>query len=463
MSRLVSSRLVSLSGEGRVKTQKNTVANLPRLRYSFSINSRLRYSLFINVLCIIILFALISQFCLEIKFFGKILYNWRKRRFTGPEMLSSYPINARLISPTTQVVFTESKRAGIPICVKVWQRQRVKADKATQQIRCLLEGFRCNQRWAPGIYLGMAYLETLSEDAQTFQRGRVTVWPRASKLEHGEYASIMKVLELDWRLDQRLDSRETSFATVDNMKFLAKEIARLHRRAKQSPRQRGLPASIQEKLDFNLGRYKQALAKLAQNGVDTSAYPSYEDMKELMSKARSSLEDVFNQRHDQHHIKRCHGDLKLTNLWIRPASGVFSRQALLALDCIDFNPDFYHIDTLSDVAMLAMDLQMHLQNGPHKDECDTLVETFIATYLQEAKEQRKSVATILQYYITEKAIVCAYVSILLDDDQKRGNKYLSLLNQQAKILGGLLSLPPLEYPVDNSGRVADTPKLVPTS
>jgi aminoglycoside phosphotransferase family enzyme len=345
-------------------------------------------------------------------------------------------VKDRIISPTTQVVFTVSRLAERPICVKVWQRNRIKKDVA-RQILYLLEGFIYNQRFAPGVYLGIMYLERLSADAQTFLPGHLTIVPHKSKLTHGEYAYVMRALQIDWRLDHRLHSEKGLLATNEGMKFLAKEVARLHRRAGFSFSNRGLPASIVDKLKFNQKFFAQVLEKLSQDGIDVYAY---QEISSVMESAVFGLETDFKRRFDQGHIKRCHGDLKLTNLWIWPASAKFPPQ-LLALDCIDFNPDFCHIDTLSDFAMLAMDLQMHLLDKSHHHVDEDLVEAFISTYLQEAAEDEASVRLLLKYYITEKAMVCANVSILGDGDQERGRRYLSLALKHGQELQKLLLLP----------------------
>jgi aminoglycoside phosphotransferase family enzyme len=412
------------------------------------------YFVYITVLCVIIFNLLVFQFGLIWRSFHKILLHLQKTLLTR-HGLPSYVIDDRITSSTAQVVFTESKLIGIPICVKVWQRQRVKGDMA-RQIQYLLEGFIYNRRWAPGVYLGIAYLERLSQDAQVFRRGPITPIPRKRMLEQGEYAFVMKALEKEWRLDHCLRSGKETLATTDGMRFLAKEVARFHKKAKPSHGKRGLPDSIARKLEFNIKRLGQALQKSSEDGIEGS---DYQWISHLMKRAVTGLVREFEQRYEQGHIKRCHGDLKLTNLWIRPASTTITQPRLLALDCIDFNPDFCHIDTLSDVAMLIMDFQMLLSNGPYSNECEKLVEVFMSTYLQEMKETREEVASLLQFYITEKAIVCTYVNILLDNDLEYGRKYLALAQQHGQRL--LKALPSLEGSTDRvEVGIAATTELV---
>src|SRR5450755_17992 len=162
------------------------------------------YSIYINILSLIILALIFFQFCQAdtFSFKDRFKYNIPKIKRILPIMLG-YPIKESIISPTTQLAFTYSMLTNIPICVKAWQRPRAKADAATQ-LKYLLEGFAYNQRCAPGVYLGIAHLKGLDANAQIFQRGHLTVFPRKSKLVNGEYAIVMKTLNKDWRLSEQI-------------------------------------------------------------------------------------------------------------------------------------------------------------------------------------------------------------------------------------------------------------------
>lgn len=427
---------IPLRKEETIKNKKNKVVKIIQLA---------KYFMYISILCTLIFMLLFLQFGREIKSLKRILRNSQKFRRIYP-MMFPQSIKDRIISSTTQVVFTESRLAERPICVKVWQRQRIKKE-TTKHILYLLEGFVYNQRFAPGVYLGIMYIERLSADTQTFLPGHLTLIPHKSKLTNGEYAYVMKTLPPQWRLDHRLYAEKMPLATIDGMKFLAREVARLHRRAGVPFSKRGLPASIAAKLKFNRQFFIQSLHKLSLDGIDVSAYQCIDA---IMNTAVFDLEPDFKRRFDQGHIKRCHGDLKLTNLWIR-----LPQKRLLALDCIDFNLDFSHIDTLSDVAMFVMDLQMHLSS-----EQKPLVKEFVSTYLLEMAEDEKIVEAVLKYYITEKAMVCANVSILLDHASERGMKYLSLALQQARELQDLLSIRHVQTIHDVKEAIAESADLI---
>ena len=170
----------------------------------------------------------------------------------------------------------------------------------------------------------------------------------------------------------------------------------------------------------------------------------------LMVHANREYVDLFKQRYDSHCIKRCHGDLKTTNLWIKPEGsylfGLIKKpRQLFAIDCIDFNPEFCHIDMLSDVAMLAIDLEMHLltdwlkaNSSSNEKDGKSLIEYFLDCYLREMAEDGEKWNPLLEYYMTEKSMVCAYVSILYDERPYIGKKYLEVAHIHAQQLENLL-------------------------
>src|SRR5205823_2426550 len=65
---------------------------------------------------------------------------------------------------------------------------------------------------------------------------------------------------------------------------------------------------------------------------------------------------------------------------------------------------------------------------------------FLDSYLRAYGKDADS-WTLLQYYMTEKAMVCAYVSILYDGQPKLGEKYLNIAYKHAQQLENLIKLP----------------------
>lgn len=335
-----------------------------------------------------------------------------------------YIVKDRIVSPTTRIIFTHSKLTNVPICLKTWQRNR-NGEKIAIDIDLLLEGLELNQRFAPGVYLGIARICELSENEEIIRRGRLIIVPTKRSLEaSGEYLLVLRRLPKAWRLDRHLDKGLLN--SKEGMEFLAREIARMHKCLEKSPQERGLPEGIFSKLAFNRHRYEEALSKIEAEGFDIFEYKQASD---LIATASRDYLYYFELRHQLGHIKRCHGDLKTSSLWINEGTKKGSLR-LNALDCIDFEPDFCHIDTLSDVAMLVVDIQMHLLdkgNGSFaKQDEKELHDYFLGCYLKEMNEDLDIALPLLEYYLTEKSMVCAYVSILLDNAPELGKIYLEV-------------------------------------
>ncbi len=208
----------------------------------------------------------------------------------------------------------------------------------------------------------------------------------------------------------------------------------MHRKLDQPPdiHSYGRSDRIAAKLRLNSELFREAMRKLFPTGDK-----NYNWIGGCLNEACDVYSDLFENRYRDGHIKRCHGDLKVTNLWV-PSFPIPPFQAkLLALDCIDFKPEFCFIDTLSDVSMLAVDLE---RLYPQETE---LPRRFLQSYLSDMQEDFEIVEPLLEYYLTEKAMVCSYVSILFDeqqDDQKHelGKKYLHVAYCHARRLQKLV-------------------------
>ena len=375
----------------------------------------------------------------------------------------SYPVEEELVSPATRVVFTHSKRTRQPICLKVWLRCSNELYDTEDIARCtnyMIDGLKFNRKFAQNVYLGIAPVQL---DEHTIRRGWLISEPEKCVLEPGvEYALVMRCLEKGWQLDQLLS--EGKLATEAHMAFLAEEVARFHKHLASSPRDMGNYDCILSKLDINMHLFNKALYQL-----DEGYLEKYGWISDLMDQACEGYRGRFDLRYATGHIKRCHGDLKSTNLWVRPEKSLFfglkkyPRQ-LLALDCVDFNhPEFCHIDTLSDVAMLAIDIEARLTiqaaEDPQEQRSRGLAEHFLNVYLQELKENSKISWPLLEYYMTEKAIICAYMSILYDNLTELGETYLEVALAHAQKLEQQLICPEVAEPNGHSQRL---PTLIET-
>ena len=339
-----------------------------------------------------------------------------------------YPFKYEILQTTTRVIFTRSKRSGLQICLKFWRRTEDEVCDERLIVRSdeyLIEGLAFNKKFAPGVYLGIATV-IVSNDNKHIQRGPLIEHPLKEQLMNSKrYALVMRTLNMDQRLDYQLVKKRK----VD-VNFLAHEVARMHRHLEQPPDSHiyGRPDRIAAKLSLNNELFLDAMSELFSSG-----YKNYVWIGVLLKDACDIYSALFESRCTDGHIKRCHGDLKVTNLWVRSSPMPHFQSKLLALDCIDFKPEFCFIDTLSDVAMLVVDLE---RLYPQET---VLAKRFLHSYLSDMQEKLEFVEPLLEYYLTEKAIVCSYVSILFDDQQHElGKKYLQIACSHAQRLRKLV-------------------------
>jgi aminoglycoside phosphotransferase family enzyme len=371
-----------------------------------------------------------------------------------PDLL--YPIEEEIVSTTTRVIFTRRKQNRQQVCLKLWQFENICNPKlVTMKVTYLLEGLEFNRRVAPLVYFGIApiYLNGY-EDSKKILRGKLMEDPKERHFEYGmDYALVMRRLDESLKLNNLIYQQK--LCDLEDFEFLAKEVAQMHKKLDNSPVDKGTPDSIWSKLEINCRLFEKSLHLLTKESKrlcipneDCSFIDRYIRINTIITRAYAECIGLFQQRCGSHCIKRCHGDLKTTNMWIEPAKSYFfglkkHPQYLIALDCVDFNPEFCHIDTLSDLAMLIIDLELHLYNWLNKSsniqsERD-LTQHFLNCYLREMQEDRGKSDLLLEYYMTEKSMVCAYVSILYDERFVIGKKYLEVALSHAQKLEKMLT------------------------
>jgi aminoglycoside phosphotransferase family enzyme len=367
-----------------------------------------------------------------------------------------YPIEEEIVSTTTRVIFTRRKQNRRQVCLKLWQFENsCNPDLVTRKVTYLLEGLEFNRRVAPFVYFGIApiYLNGY-EDSKKILRGKLMEDPKERHFEYGmDYALVMRRLDESLKLNNLIYQQK--LCDLGDFEFLAKEVAHMHKKLDNSPIDKGTPHSIQSKLVINCRLFEESLHQLIKESQRLcipdeacSFIDKYLWIKTIITKAYAECSGLFQQRYVSQCIKRCHGDLKTTNLWIEPAKSYFfglkkRPQHLIALDCVDFNPEFCHIDTLSDLAMLTIDLELHLYNwlnkGSNRQSERDLTQHFLNCYLHEMHEDRDKSDLLLEYYMTEKSMVCAYVSILYDERFVIGKKYLEVASSHAQKLEKMLT------------------------
>lgn len=348
-----------------------------------------------------------------------------------------HTIRRKYESSATSILFLQSKR-GVKwqFCAKIWlpcSNEVYNTSTVERRRRYTIEGLAFNRHWAPSVYWGIA--PVIQQDKKTITLGKLIEHPDIADLDTTvEYALIMRELKQFRRLDLQLQRKH--FNQETELQPLALQIAQMHRDLTRPSQDQDVLEVIKKKWQLNRACFRKAIKKIKSPSLRLQSLFLYLFLCFLMFCIHRNFGREIQQR--QSKVRRCHGDLKTNNIWLVGAQ-------YNALDCVDFQPDFCNIDPLSDVAMLVMDLETQLsqQSVLPQNKVQTLVHNFTKKYLEEMGETNELSHLLLEYYVTEKAIVCTYMCILFDSQYdlsllKQGERYLETAKNHTKHLTSLV-------------------------
>jgi len=239
---------------------------------------------------------------------------------------------------------------------------------------------RLNQRLAPAIYLEVL---PISRIGSTYQLGNT------SNIQ--DYCLKMVQFSQEDLLDRRLNDGSFDPAWMD---MLAKDIAIFHANAEtsQSIRSFGDRHFLREHIMANLS----IAEKHARISADRDQLKNIRQFSERFLRRH---ENDIAARQREKHIRDCHGDLHLKNM------ALFQNRPVV-FDCIEFNDEYRMIDTMSDVAFLAMDCDARARPD--------LGFRFLSRYLESSGDYDG--LSLLPLYLSYRAGVRGKVACLLSDD-----------------------------------------------
>lgn len=355
---------------------------------------------------------------------------------TGPLALSNrqehyYFIEKQFHSESAWIIFAHSV-SNEPYVLKTLRDYRdTRYDLSTPDKRrqCQLEALQKNRLFTPDIYKGLAVVRDW-KDEQYILTGDILENPTCEMLESrpdAEYALIMKRLPDERRLDNLL--KREGITLYDDLCMLTSYLAEVHERLElpgdvlENPYW-GSPRQLEDKLWHNLELLHLILASGQYSYLQEHIFRLHSGLLEVFSQCRSA--GFFEQRLREKAIRNCHGDIKALNLWILPAEkGNLPCDRVKLLDAIDFNPTYCNIDTLSDFAMLAVDIET--RTNPW------LADSLVDYYLTLTKQDNEAARTVLAYYQIEKAIVGAAISIVYDNLPDLGLRLLDVAQRHLDI------------------------------
>ncbi len=239
-----------------------------------------------------------------------------------------------------------------------------------------------NRRIEPDVYLGVV---PVTRDAS----GNHNIGGADEIVDHAVH--MRRLADAD-RLDVRLERGTLTDATLAR---LAARIARFHERADTDARiaSFGSVDAIRINVEENFAQTRESVL----GHVSESEAAEIEEWQLRFLEERAAL---FQERRRTGHVRDCHGDLRLEQIYETDAGDVH------VLDCIEFNERFRYGDTCSDVAFLSMDLASRGRTD--------LAERFLALYARESNDF--DLYPLVDFYESYRAFVRAKVATMLAAD-----------------------------------------------
>lgn len=262
------------------------------------------------------------------------------------------------------------------------------------------EELRLNKQLAPEIYCDVVAIYGTAEQPQ-FTPGKDVI----------EYAVKMREFPQNSLFSALLMRNELTPPLIDE---LAKIIVGFHSRARIAGTENdlGTPQHVHAPVVQNFEQIRPLLTQAKDlQQLDILAAWANEQFKQLAP--------IFAERKRQGFIRECHGDIYLNNI-------IFWEGRPVIFDCIEFNEEFRWIDTMADLAFLAMDLEDNHQAR--------LAHQLINTYMKYSGDYFG--LKVLPYYQAYRAVVRAKIALFrlftpdLAEQQKTDifNTYRSYMN-----------------------------------
>jgi len=185
-----------------------------------------------------------------------------------------------------------------------------------------------NSRLSPDLYLGVV---PVRDDA-----GAVSFDGPGRTVDH---AVEMRELPQGSRLD-RLVARGR--VGPDDIARIVRRLCAFHAGAPVAARRYGSPRAVREGFEHAF-RLKALIER------EFGAGPALEHIEEKVDGFLVSHAGLFRERVRQGRIRRCHGDLRMSNIFLEG-------ETVHIFDAVEFNPGLASTDVAADVAYLAMDL-----------------------------------------------------------------------------------------------------------
>jgi aminoglycoside phosphotransferase family enzyme len=379
-----------------------------------------------------------------------------------------YQIEDTRLSECALILFAQDTTASKRVVMKLlrdYADTRYSLDTLERRQQCQLEALERNKIFTPDVYQGLARADYFDLPQGTFPVSEIIKNPMPAGISHldlcngyiyanpiiekptgetldpgAEYALIMNELPQNRRLDHLLF--QESKLSLQHIRLLTRHIAHVHELlgpttfSADGP-QWGSYEQLRKKLMHNFGLLDLVLTANGHGRTSNWSEETLARFQETLGRLKKVLicafmqscyYNHFEQRAKEQRIRCCHGDLKSPNIWILPSDQENGgKDAVKILDAIDFNPAYSNIDTLSDFAMLVIDVQTRTGSA-------LLANEMIEYYLSLTEQESEVAKSVLNYYLVEKAIVGAAISIVYDDAPDLGLSLLKVAEMRLNCL-----------------------------
>jgi aminoglycoside phosphotransferase family enzyme/predicted kinase len=244
------------------------------------------------------------------------------------------------------------------------------------------EELRLNRRFAPDIYLEVAEI-----------RGSETAPRLHGDGEVFEYAVRMVEFPQHCLLSSHATRQDLNTELID---AIANKVGKMH--AGSEPVD---AASVYGDASVVAQWSAENMSQIA-NAIPAELIPqSYSDLETWYRENETLLADIDQRKRDGF-VRECHGDLHLGNM-------ALLGDEVTLFDCIEFNPELRWIDTISEAAFVAMDLEARGYPG--------FCWQFINRYLESTNDY--TAVRLLRYYVIYRALVRAKVEALRTAQEER--------------------------------------------
>ncbi len=277
-----------------------------------------------------------------------------------------------------------------------------------------------NKRYAPDIYLEVV---PIYGPVSTPRMGS-----EAGSGEAIEYAVKMRQFASAQRLDKQLERGKLSGGDVDR---LARDIARLHMQAPvfTDARHGGDPNDHAGEPDQVIVPALDNFQEICQHPPEQSSLKQEAELEQWTVQQSIRLRPRLLERKAQGKIRDCHGDLHLQNLFKQG-------QDILPFDCIEFNPEWRHIDVINDVAVLFVDFLV-------RDRADFAYQ-FLNVYLEQTGDYEA--LDLLAFYGVYRCMVRAKVQAMRLSQSLSGNERNAVLQSYQRYISTACSLVTSDQP-----------------